>query len=281
MSDSQYYMASLSELRENALLLVMANAYLCEEQFLVKIGNSIDSSTQGLKSEISALKKEFPGKFVDEVDTDAILKKIQDTAQTMLKPGEEIIDRCVVGELGRKLESDVTSITEAINLIKNKVLGSGLTYTKKDSVFNLVGRLNNIWGSIGSVVTIGLKILICLFLIAIVGFLYLFFTMDSESDVLKEIAKSEAAISEQKEILSQLDQKKEEISRDIKSREKRYLARQEKIEILDLDMEIHKLEEGRTKAEAEISNHEKLIEDSKKRIEEMMNKSLIKRLLRQ
>ena len=69
MNNSLYSIDSLCALKDNALLLMMANEYLCEEKILIKIGQSIELNLQRLKDDISLIKKEFPGKFVSEVDT--------------------------------------------------------------------------------------------------------------------------------------------------------------------------------------------------------------------
>ena len=277
MNDSQYEVKALNDLRGNALLLLMANEYICEEKFLIKIGGEIDKSVQKLKEDISLLKKEFPGKFASEVETDDIMEKISNTAQSMLRPGIEIQESCVLGKLGGELESDVKSIANAVNLIKAQVKGSDLTYSRKDSISNTFDSLKE---SIGGKIILGLKILCGIILIAIVAFIYLFVTMEREGALLKEIAESQTRIKTQQELLSQLDTKKEKISKELKSLDKTNLFREDKIAIMDLEVEIHNINEDRHKIEAEIAAHEKKISDNQKRVEEIKKVPFIKRLLR-
>jgi len=282
MNDPQYTVEALSGLRDSSLLLTVANEYLCADQYLIKIGSNIDKDVQKLKEDISSLKKQFPGKFVDEVDTDKILNKIHSAAQGMQKPGHEIKESCVKGELGGEVESYIKNITNAVGLIKIQVEGGGgVTYTTKDSVSNLVGGLSGIWRSMRDAVVLGLKIFLCLILIAILGFGYLFFTMEKEGAVLREISDSKTRIEIQQGIISQLDDKKERISVEIESMEKKVLTRDEKIAILDQDMVVHKINADRQKAEAEIAVHEQKIMDNRKKIEELEKKSFYKRLLKQ
>lgn len=283
-SDPQYTIESLSEIRDNALILSLGNAYLCEDQFLIKIGSIIDLNVKKLSDEISSLKKKFPGKFTKEVDTDEILEGIYSTAQNLQNPDKELNERCTVGELGRDLEAKIKSLTNAIDTIRDQVEGGGLTYTKKDSVLNVFGGFNNIGTLIGDTLKVGLKILICVIVLAILAVSYLFLTMEKEKDFLKDITMSEAYIRSQRATLSKLDQDREQISQKLKSieeKEKKNLFRQDKIEIMDLEMEIHKIGEERRMVEVEISIHEEKIMDNQEKIEELKNKSFIKRLLKQ
>jgi uncharacterized protein YeeX (DUF496 family) len=78
-----------------------------------------------------------------------------------------------------------------------------------------------------------------------------------------------------------LDDKKERISIEIESMEKKVLTRDEKIAILDQDIVVHKINADRQNAEAEIVVHEQKIMDNQKKIEELEKKSFYKRLLKQ
>ena len=280
MNDSQYSEVALSTLRDDALLLTMANEYLCEEQFLKKMGKDINQNVQKLKDDISLLKKEYPGKFDREVDTDRILEKISNRAQSMLEPGEDIKDCCASGELGRELESDVKSIAEAVGLISIKVHGRVKGYTRKDSLFNLFVRIKDMGRSMGGKLALAVKILIFLIIVAVPVFIYLFFTMEKEGTFLEDIAARQARISTQKELLSQLDLKKKKALEEIKALEKKDMLRGEKIAILDMEMEIRNINQEREKIEAEIASHERQIIENQKKVEEIKKIPFMKRLLR-
>jgi len=184
---------------------------------LKKIGRTIDSNVEKLKGDIYSLKKRFPGKFVDEIDTDEIIKEIHRTAQSLQNPDQDINERCTVGSLGRELEDRIKSLSNAVNAIRIQVEGRGLTYTKKDSA---LGIFVNIKDSLGASFFLGLKIFLCLLVLSLLSFFYLFLTMENKEDLLKGIGKSEAHIKSQQEIVSQLDLKNKEFSERIKSLEK-------------------------------------------------------------
>ena len=280
MSDLQYTVRALSALRKKSLMINIGNEYLSEDIFLIKFGKDIAKNVEQLKDDIVSLRKEFPGKLKSEIETDKILDKLYTTAQTMVNPGQEVREKCSSGELGRTLESDIRSITEAVHLIRKQVHGADARYTKKDSVANVFDRISNTGRSIGDALFLGLKILLCLIIIAVLAFLYLFFTMEKDGGYLKEIKESQAKISEQKEIITELDKKKEEISKKVEALETDDMKRERKITVLDLEVDIHKINLDQKNAEAEIAALEKKIINNQKEIERIKKIPFLKRLLR-
>lgn len=278
MNDSPYTVQALGKLRKDVLMLDMAGSYLSEDIFLVKFGKDIAQNVQKLKDDIGSLKKQYPGKFKSEIETDGILDQIDQIARTMSKPDRSTKEKCASGELGRALESQIRSITEAVRLINKQVYGKEVTYTRKDSV---VDRVSHTGRSIGHVLVLGLKIILGLIIIAVLAFLYLFFTMEKEGDYLEEIEKSRAGIVEQQEMIAQLDQKKEEISKQIKATETGDMQRGGKITVLDLEVQLHNVNEDRMKAETEIAGYEKKITENQQKVEKIKKKPFLKRLLRQ
>lgn len=279
--DPQNNFGALKEIRDRVLMLSLGNAYLCEEPFLKKIGQAINLNLVKLKEDIISLKKRFPGKFTDEVETDEILNGINSIAQHLQNPDKEINEKCTVGALGRELEESVNTLTEAINAIRIQVEGESPVYTKADSILGLFGWLRPVGNLMATLSGFIVKLFVFLIIASILIFSYLFLTMEKEGSILKGIAKSEAYIQSQQEILSQLDYEKEQISRQIESIEKRGLNRQDKIEIMDLEMGINKIDDKRHKIEAEISMYDKELKDNQRKIEEIKKKSFIKKLLRQ
>ena len=277
-SNHQNVVRAIREIRDSALMLSLANAYFCEEPFLKKIGRAIDSNVEKLKGDIYSLKKSFPGKFVDEIDTDEIIKEIHRTAQGLQNPDQDINERCTVGSLGRELEDSIKSLSNAVNAIRTQVEGRGVTYTQKDSA---VGLFVHIKDSLGASFLFGVKIFICLLVLALVAFFYLFLTMENKEDLKREMAKSEAFIKSQQEIVSQLDLKNKEFSERIKSLEQGNPSREERIEILDLELKIQKNQDERIQEQAKIEINDKKMMENRKKIEEIENSSFFKRLLRQ
>ena len=276
-SDPRNALRALSAIRDNALMLSLASAYFCEEPFLKKIGRAIDSHVETLKGDIYSLKKSFPGKFMDEIDTDEIIKEIHRTAQSLQNPDEDINEKCTVGSLGRELEDQIKSLSTAVKAIRSQVEGVGLTYTSKDSA---VGIFVNIKDSLGASFLFGLKIFLCLLVVSLLAFFYLFLTMENKEDLIKETSKSEALLKSQQEIVSKLDLENKEFSERIKSLEKGDPSRAERIEIMDLELKIQKNLDARLQEQAKLEIYNKKIMENRKKIEEIEKSSFFKRLLR-
>ena len=281
MGDTRQAVNSLSVLKDQALLLSMANEYLCEDLFLIKFGNDISRSLQRLKGEIAALKKEFPGKFTTEIETDSLLAKINKTAQAMINSEREIRKRCSSGALGSKLESDIRLIENAVEEIRLQVYGESVTYTKKDSVAGLIDGVKSLGSSIGRLIILSMKIASGLIIVTFILFLYLFFTMEKEEKYLKKIDQNQAYITSQKDELSRLNLKKDELSKEIKALDSQDLKRDSKIAILDKDVEIHNINLESKKIEAELIEYEKRIIEYQGKIKDIRKTPFLKRLLRQ
>lgn len=280
VSDSQDAFSAQNELRDRALMLLLGNAYICEEPILKKLGLEIDSHARKLKDDILSLKKRFPGKFTHEINTDEILDGIQSTAQLMQKPDTEINEKCTVGMLGRELETWLNTLTMAINDIKIQIEGASTVYTWMDSFSKLSGAIKKIGKLLGHTFTFFLKILFLVLLISLLPFSYLFLTMEREEKFSKVIAQSEAQILLQKEILSKSNNEHKELMEKIAAIENKRTTRELKIVIMELRNNMHEIDGKRNRVEAEIDIHEKKIEENQEKIEEIKKRSFIKRLLR-
>jgi len=281
MNDKRYAVAALNELKNNVLLLSMGNDYLSDERFLIKIGNSISRAVEVLHRDISFLKKEYPGKLMIDADTDDILDKLDSTAQRMLKPGKEIVDSCASGELSREIGLHVNSITSAVELIRMKVQGESPEYTRKEAAINVIGGIKEQIQSSGKIIIAGIKILICLIILAGALFCYLFFTMETEAQFQGEIASSQAYINTQRDLILHLEKERETLLNEPKSVSDKDLTREEKVAALDLNVKIQKINQNLEDLNAVISFQEKKIMDTRKKIQAFRKKPFIKRLLKQ
>lgn len=281
MNDHRHSYRSINEIRDNTLLLLLANQYICEEQYLVKIGSAIDQNAKQLKKDIITLKDEFPGRFVSDVNTDDIVDDIIGKAQMMQKPGKDIQQKCVAGALGHELEEDIKSISHAIGRIKRKIEGRDVSYTAKDSMSSLFSGVTSIGAFLGKLISISIKIIALLLVIAAGIFGYLYFTMEKISDVEKEIVQNEALLQSQRDMLSQLEAKLGQLRDRKQSLEKKDLDLKEKLEFMNLDVDIHKANEEKQQITAEIENNEAEIRAYQKKIEEMEKRPFLMRILRQ
>ena len=279
MSMNQPVFQSLRNIRDNTLLLSIANEYIGENVYLLKIGTEIKKNLSVLKEDIKTLKKQFPGKFATEIDTDTIISSFEKTTEDMLSGEDRIKTDCASGKLGLAFSEDVNSITEAVEKIWLQVKGSDLKYTKTDSLNNFLGRMDIFSGVIGLISRVA-KILLIFFIIAGSGFSYLYFTMEKEEPIIKENEEITAFIEEKKAQLIALEEKKTEAQKSLKKLDDGKLLRKDKITIIDLETRIQEFNQQIHLIEGEIDSQNRSMLKNKERLEEIKGKSFLNRLLK-
>ncbi|MBN1907098.1 MAG: hypothetical protein JW927_18610 [Deltaproteobacteria bacterium] len=270
---------SLRAIRDNSLLISIAHEYLAENVYLIKFGKEIKKSLAHLKDDIKFLKKEFPGKFTTEVNTDVIMKSFDRTAEGMLSGSDSVISECKSGKLGESLGSDIKKVTEAIEKIWNQVKGSDVKYTKSDQISGFFGRLNLLSGAVKFITGV-FRVLLLIFVILLAGFSYLFFTMEKESPLLKENREITVFIQDKKVILKGKEDTKKDAQVRLKSLNSRSLLREDKIAILDLETKIQVCNNEINIIEGQIESEYRRMDENNKRIEKIRAKSFIDRLIR-
>lgn len=279
-SDRQESLRSIHGIRDMALMLSIGNAYLCDAVFLKKIGLTIDTHLKELKSDISSLKKQYPGKFEKEVEADQVLEGIQMTAQHLQEPDKDITKKCSAGELGRELEASVDVLVETVNAIRIQVEGELEGYTKKEAILAQVVRVKSVGHLIAVLVTFAFKVIGVLVLVGAMVFSYLYFTMESEEALLKELDQSKSQVESQMKLIARLEGERTEVAGKLDSIPGGELDREGKVEVINLTMQVHKLDERVHSAEVQIDLHKRKIKDMEKRIAELKDKTFLQRLLR-
>ncbi len=193
---------SLRNIRDNFLLISIGYEYLAENVYLAKFGKEIKKSLTILRDDIKFLKKEFPGKFTTEINTDIILKSFDQTAENMLSGGDSVISECKSGKLAESLGADIKKITEAIEKIWNLVKGGDVKYTKTEQISGFFGRLNFLPGVL-KLISVAFKIAFLALIILLAAFSYLFITMERESPLLKKNREIMSVIQDKKLLLKE------------------------------------------------------------------------------
>ena len=271
----------LHGIRDMALLLSLANTHLCEEVHLKKAGLDIDNHLEELGSDISSLKKKFPGRFVKEVDTDQVIENFQGIVRRLQAPDKETLKKCSTGALGLELENVVNVMGHALDAIKSQVEGKLGTYSKADeSVLTLTGWIKFIGRQIFALSSFTVKVTGAAVSILLVVFTSLFLSMDSQQDLLDKVNQYRTHIQGQLAILSSTDAEKERIIKELDRIGEGELSRQERTRALDLTLETHEINEQALSAHTEIDVYQRRIDQMEEKIDEMNKKHFIKRLLR-
>ena len=271
---------ALHEIRDKTLMLSLGNAFLCEEVFLKKVGASIDSQVEKLREEILSLKMRFPGKFTTEIDTDSVIEDLRSHAQRLQNPNKGILDKCTIGSLGREMEETLDALTAAVRTIKRKVEGETPTYTAKDSVLGVLGKAKTPASMVTRLISVAVKTVLILVLLSLGPLAYLVLSLDREGALEKQIVESEAYIQSQREIALSSGQEGEALHKKIEDMKADDVPREVKLEMMELNVKLHSLDQQRNRAEAEIADYEAKIKDLKRRLEEVKNKPFLDRLLR-
>ena len=280
MNIDQPIFQSLRNIRDSAFLLSIANEYLNENVFLKKIGTEISKNLSALKDDIIALKKQFPGKFTQEVNTDNIMNSFKTTTKEMLLDSDEIINKCTTGKLGTALNADVDKITEAIEKIWRQVKGTDVKYTATDSIGGFFSRFN-IFSGLARLLGGAFKIILIVLIILLAGFSYLYFTMEKEAPILKENKELLTFIEKKQAVLHDLENKKSEAQKSLKTHNSKKLDRKDKIAIIDLETRIQELNQEIHLVEGQIDTRKSTMEKNNEKLEIMRRKSFLDRLLKQ
>ena len=275
---------NLNELKDTAAMLIMAGEYLCEEVSLKKIGSSIEKNLEILRNHVEDLRKQLVGKKnrEDEPAVDEDLEQISYIASLLQKADKDTRRKCVEGELGEELEEKNVSLAKGINVLKEKTEGGPpVRYTKTESAFGMLGRLKFVISAIAKLFKFTFKMLALLILICLIPFSYFFFTMDTEKDLSKKIHQDSAYLSSKQADLSRINEEIRKIRGEIKRIKKiRDRSSQEKIGLMDLNLKVFKLAEEQERAENDIRSRGGAMEESRRKLEEMKQKTFMERLLR-
>jgi hypothetical protein len=272
---------TLREIKDVAVLLSMAGEYLCEEVFLEKLGSEVEKKVEVMAHQIQAFKQQFVGILVQELSLQEELQEVSRFGALLKRPETALNGDCAKGVLGEKLWEKTRDLTQALEALKTKIEGRPISYEKGDVILNLKGRLKFIFQKIAGTYPFFFKLAFLAVGVFVVTFCSLYFTMESEKDLLKKIHENETFIASKTPALSRLDeqivQMKERAER---IREADELTRQEKIEAMYLNIKSHELVQERERLQLELSTRQKKLDENMKRIEEIKQKPLLAKLLK-
>lgn len=276
-SDQDSISDALTQIRSNALLLSVANAYLCEPPLLKRIGQEMVAGLGALEGQISRLKGQFPGKFVKEVETDRLVKEVRRKAEELQSPDKSVLDKCAIGDLGKELEEGIAALTEGVRSLQGQVEGKLAPYTAREAVSAALEKGGAIFPGFSPVVIRGFFLLMaCLAIV----FVYLFFTMHTDEDLVREIQAAEAQLQADQKIYAEIEAEKKRILGKMEVFKGKVLDREEKIIYLDLGDQLRTVEEKQSRLDDQIMVYEKKIREQQTERKALRDKPFIQRLLR-
>jgi ABC-type multidrug transport system fused ATPase/permease subunit len=270
----------LSEIKDEVILLSMANEYICEDPYLKKIGFNIQRNIELLKSHIQDLRRQFVGKFVEEINLDEFVDAIAHVAKRMQEGENGVKPDCVKGELGKELGEKVVVLVRLVKELEDRVTGRGVSYTRTDSFLGILDRLRFVFNTLIATYSLTVKIFGLLVLLFLIAFSFLAATMETEKHLLKEIEEISTHIQSSRTAISQVSEEAKKIQKEIDSIRAKESSRQKEIELIDLNLKAFNLAEELQKRLIEVKIQEKTKEAKLRELDEMRQKSLLARLIR-
>ena len=269
---------ALREIRDRALMLSLGKSYLCESPFLKKYGAELEHALDVLGRDIKELKKSFPGKFADEVDTDRMLQGMEELIRRLKSPDETLEQECTIGQLGQDLEDRLTTLINAIKGVQSQVDGRPAAYSGREAVSATVSRMGDAarggLGMVGKIIGMALVALV-------VAFGCLFLTMEREGSFENEIERGDRKIRALQEEVAALEERMQPIEDRITNLDRLGTTRMDKVRMMELSVELQELEKEAQSFRGEIEMEERRIQEAREALLALQEKSFFQRLFRQ
>lgn len=273
---------ALGAIKDRAILLSMAHEYLCEAVFLRKLGTELSLHLERLKEQVGTIKKRYVGIPASDVDLETPMAQLVHMAHLMSAAEGGTIDRCRSGQLGEELWAKVRTLVDGVDGLRAKIEGMPAPYGLSDLLFSAGVKLQSLLQKAVASTTFLAKVAV-FFAIGLFGvFLYLLLTMEDGEGIRQKIAACREAVSTKQSASLKLTRNRAQIREEIdRLYQKEELSREEKVELIYLNLKAHKMMEELEKLEVAMAFDARVIEDELQRLEGLRKKSFLERLLRQ
>lgn len=279
-SDLQNVEKTIKAIQNIGIMLDGASEFVCEEGVLKRFSGYIGVYLKKLETGIVSLKKKFPGKFPETPELDSSLSRIKGIAKTLRRGKSDVEEKCRAGDLGRELTTEIIELRASVQDISQTVSGKVSGYSIADRIAGQGGKVASALYYLSPFAPIPRKVILAALTFALIGFGYLFFTMESEDALIQSIRDDAAFLQTQKKVLSTKTQEHREIKAETKILDKQDLNRKDKIKLLSLSVEERKIAEFIEKSAVSIERRETELAGKNKRLEELQRKSFFQKLLK-
>ena len=271
---------AIKDIHNIGIMLSGASEYVCEEGVLERFSRYLQAYHKRLESDIASLKKEYPGKFPETHELDNSLSRITNISTALAQDKKAIETKCRAGNFGHELNAQVAELKNGVRDIWETVTGKVTGYSITDRLSGGGETVTSALYNISPFGPIPRKIIIAVLAIAAVVFGYLFFTMESEDELVKGIKSDLAHLETERQALTVKQKEYEDIQAQIKALDKAGLNRKDKIKLLSLTVEEGKLRESIEKTTVAVEKWERELEDKNKKLEELRKKPFLQKLLK-
>jgi hypothetical protein len=273
---------ALNAMKDHAILLSMAHDYMCETVFLRKIGNELSGHLERLREQVGNLKKRFVGIPASDVDIETPMAQLAQMAALMTAAEKSAVDRCRSGQLGEELWERVRTLVDGVDGLRAKIEGMPAPYGLSDLLFSAGTKLRSLLQKVIASTTFLAKVAVFCAIGLFGLFLYLLLTMEDGEAIRQRIAACREAISTKQSASLELTRNRSLVREDIdRLYQKEELSREEKIELIYLNLKAHKMVEELENLQLEMEGDARTLKDDLQRLEGLRKKSFLQRLLRQ
>ena len=271
---------AIKDIHNIGIMLSGASEYVCEEGVLKRFSRYLQAYHKRLESDITSLKKEYPGKFPETPELDSSLSKITDISAALEHEKKAVETKCRAGSFGHELNTQVAELKSGVQEVWETVSGKVSGYSITDRLAGPRGTVTSALYNLSPFAPVPRKIILAALTIAAIAFGYLFFTMESEDALVQGIKDDLAHLETERQALAGKQKEHKDIQAQIKVLDKIDLNRKDKIKLLSLTVEEGKLRESIEKTTVAVEKWERELKDKNMKLEELRKKPFLQKLLK-
>jgi len=271
---------AVKDIHNIGIMLSGASDFVCEQEVLKRFSRYLQAYHKRLESDITSLKKKYPGKFPETPELDSSLSRIKNISAALGQDKKGAETKCRAGDFGHELNTQVAELKSGVQDVWETVSGKVSGYSITDRLAGPGGTVTSALYNLSPFAPVPRKIIIAALTVAAIAFGYLFFTMESKDALVQGIKDDFSHLEKERQTLKVKNQEIKDIQAKIKVFDKKSLNRKEKIKLLSLTVEEGKLRESIEKTTLALEKRERELEEKNKRLEELRKKPFLQRLLR-
>ena len=278
--DMQEIKAKIRPIQDIAIILTGTAEFVCEKRMLKRFSVELEANLVKLENSITVAEKIFVGKLNEIQKLDSHFSEIRDINRKLKSNDTDLVDKCLSGNIGGKLAETVSELKNIVNNMEKSLQGKNNKYTITDRVIQNSIILKSFVLTLAPLIYKILKIILATAIFAIGLFVFLFFTMESKSDLIEGIKIDRVYL---KGKLTELEGQRNEwkiITDEIESIKKKLSTRQDKIEVLDLTVKKRIIQESMEKTLLSIETKENKLSEKRRKLKKINEKSFFQRLFR-
>jgi hypothetical protein len=268
---------ALNEINDCAVLLAMANEYVCTGPSLKKIGAHLRQNVDFLQGHLKGAERP-QGKGAK---LEKSLEGLSGIAESLQKGEEGIKELCGKGRLGDDLFHHMAPLALALKAPEE---ARRQVYVpppkKKASRPKAKPRPRGEPSPTGALFRGVLTLLGVILLICFLIFSYLYMSMETEPPLIREIDENRSFLGSAEQKISRMEQEILRVREKVEAARGMALSRQEEIEVMGLSEKMNSLLEEKEKIEIEAGLREEALNKARGRLEVLRSKTFLEKLLR-